>query len=211
MKRLVTLNIHNYPIPVEINYSNIKTKRFYLAYGMICARMRETDSLLSLQERLERIFKVNTIEKINRTPLHVSDFVYVLGNIEKCSYSKKGTFSYSTCYINYLGKKINLKDFFLNYLTKRMEELEKMMSLPHHNIRIKDMYSCYGLNYVNRKEIVIGQKLVHFSKEIIDSVLIHELCHDFYQNHSKEFYNIYSKYCPNFRILQKKLTYGEIR
>ena len=41
--------------------------------------------------------------------------------------------------------------------------------------------------------------------DVIDYVLIHELCHTKVKNHSKNFWKEVEKYCPNYKELRKKL------
>ena len=53
--------------------------------------------------------------------------------------------------------------------------------------------------------------LVHYSKEIIDSVIYHELAHDFYFDHSANFYKLLLSYCPNYFKLKAKLRKGIVQ
>lgn len=40
---------------------------------------------------------------------------------------------------------------------------------------------------------------------VIDAIIVHELCHLKYKNHSKEFYELVSKYIPNYKDIDKWL------
>ena len=60
-----------------------------------------------------------------------------------------------------------------------------------------------------KKLLTFDKDLIHYSLEIIDSIVIHELAHYYYHDHSHSFYNMVLKYCPNYKELQRKLTYGE--
>ena len=59
--------------------------------------------------------------------------------------------------------------------------------------------------------ITFSLELIHFSPEIIDSVIIHELAHDFYRDHSIRFYNVVYQYCPNYDSLRNKMVKGEFK
>ena len=41
--------------------------------------------------------------------------------------------------------------------------------------------------------------------ELMDYVIIHELCHRKYMNHSKEFWDEVSRYCPDYAAKRQKL------
>ena len=73
----------------------------------------------------------------------------------------------------------------------------------------KDKHLAY--NDLYNKEMALSFNLIHFSKEIIDAVIIHEITHCFVREHSKEFYDIYAKYCPNYRDAEYKFTHGKYR
>ena len=65
-----------------------------------------------------------------------------------------------------------------------------------------------GSNSRKTNKLAFSLSLVHYSKDIIDSVIVHELAHYYEFNHSFKFYNIVYKYCPNYKILRKKLIKG---
>lgn len=69
--------------------------------------------------------------------------------------------------------------------------------------------ACMGKNYYLKHLLTFDRILIHFSLDIIDSVVIHELTHHFVQNHSDAFYRILLTYCPDYRRLREKLIYGE--
>lgn len=51
-----------------------------------------------------------------------------------------------------------------------------------------------GVNYVNT-QICIDGNLIYYPTEYMDSVIIHELTHNFYFDHSKEFHQLCDRYC----------------
>lgn len=108
-----------------------------------------------------------------------------------------------------LLKKLNTK--FLKIVTNRTNYYANLMHLPNYSVKIRNMKSRYGSNFKQKKEIHYSTILQHYSFEIIDSVIIHELSHELVQNHSKEFYNVVYKYCPNYKALRKKLNKGEYK
>lgn len=109
---------------------------------------------------------------------------------------------------DYTNKQIELfmKNQLMEYLKVRCPEIEKEMKPRHkYQIKIRSMSSRYGVNNINNLTITLSTYLVHYSKEIIDSVIYHEFTHDWIRDHSKRFYDRLYKYCPNYDILRKKL------
>lgn len=99
-----------------------------------------------------------------------------------------------------------LKFEFTNYLNTRVRELEQIMGIKKpYKIHVRNTKTRYGSNSSKTHSLSFQIGLVHFSKDIIDSVIIHELAHDKYHNHQEEFYNEVYKYCPNYWDLKKKL------
>ena len=70
------------------------------------------------------------------------------------------------------------------------------------------MKTRYGTNSIRTNRIAFSLELIHFSSEIIDSVIIHELALDFYRDHSVRFYNVIYQYGPNYDILRNKMVKG---
>ncbi len=59
----------------------------------------------------------------------------------------------------------------------------------------------------NKKDIVItlNSELIRYDISKLDYVIIHELSHFIHFNHSKSFWNLVSKYCPNYKQIKKEL------
>ena len=67
------------------------------------------------------------------------------------------------------------------------------------------MKSRWGVyNKVNHS-VTLNSKLIEYPVEILDYVIIHELSHVQHFNHSKDFWALVSKYCPEYKIRRKEL------
>ena len=56
-----------------------------------------------------------------------------------------------------------------------------------------------------KKTVSFNALLVCFPPEIAESVVVHELCHLRYMNHSSEFYKEVLKYCPDYKKCKEYL------
>ena len=104
-----------------------------------------------------------------------------------------------------------LKKFFLDLITKRVEYYSSLMKVPLYKVRVNNAKTRFGSNSKKTKTINFSTMLMAYSIEIIDSVVVHELAHILFYDHSKNFYNVVYKYCPSYDIYRKKLIKGEFK
>ena len=97
----------------------------------------------------------------------------------------------------------NIKTIFKNRLDYCYNLFTEDIVYP--NLRIRKMTSRWGV--CNRKTLTItlNSNLINYNIETIDYVIIHELSHLVHFNHSKEFWKVVSKYCPNYKQIRKSL------
>lgn len=98
-----------------------------------------------------------------------------------------------------------LKDILSNYIDEKIDyyvQKDKRLSYPI--IEFKKTKRRYGACYFRDNRIVFNPVLVHKDKEFIDYVIVHELCHFFEPNHSKQFYKEVEKFMPDYKIKMKE-------
>ena len=101
-----------------------------------------------------------------------------------------------------------LKKWFLNLIKMRVVCYTNMMKVESYKVRVQKMSSRFGSNSKHTKSLNFSLILMHYSIDIIDSVVVHELAHILVYNHSKEFYDVVYKYCPNYDVCHLKLRKG---
>ncbi len=79
----------------------------------------------------------------------------------------------------------------------------KIMNISMPRFRIKDCKTIWG-SCSSKGNLNFNLKLAMLPSEIIEQIVIHELCHLTYMNHSKEFWNLVYRYCEKERYLQGK-------
>ena len=72
-------------------------------------------------------------------------------------------------------------------------------------LKIRNMKTRWGVYNRKNHTITLNSKLIEFEIEKIDYVIIHELSHIIHFNHSKEFWNLVSKYCSNYKRIRKEM------
>ncbi len=83
-------------------------------------------------------------------------------------------------------------------------ELVQKTKLVPNKIRIRNIKYAWG-SCSSNKNITINLKLVDKSDEEIRYVVLHELCHLRFMNHSKEFWSLVEKYMSNYKEIRKNL------
>lgn len=77
-------------------------------------------------------------------------------------------------------------------------DLEKKMDLKANVYRIRELKTAWG-TCSTTKNISINLELIKYDINIIKHVLIHEMAHLKYMNHSKQFWDLVSKYDENYK------------
>jgi len=84
------------------------------------------------------------------------------------------------------------------YLTSRTHHLAKQLNLTPHSITVKTYKARWGSCSI-QADLSFNWKLVLAPTHIIDYVIIHELCHIEYFNHSSDFWSLVAHHCPSFK------------
>ena len=87
---------------------------------------------------------------------------------------------------------------FKKIVEKNANELINTTGLIPRKIRIRDIKYAWG-SCSNNKNITINKKLISYSELAIRYVILHELCHLKYMNHSKDFWDLVQKYMPEYK------------
>jgi predicted metal-dependent hydrolase len=99
-----------------------------------------------------------------------------------------------------------LKTQLLAYLTARVPYFEGLMGISKpYKVKVRIMRSRYGVNNYRTHAITFALELVHYAPVIIDSVIVHELSHEFERNHGERFYAYVYRYCPDYKKLYTSL------
>lgn len=104
------------------------------------------------------------------------------------------------------------KKIFENFLSNRLREhiysfafkFCKENDFAFCDLKIKNIVSRWG-SCSRLGNMNFSVRLIHYEKEVINYVVIHELCHTKEMNHSHRFWGLVAQYCPNFKTYIKML------
>jgi len=113
------------------------------------------------------------------------DFVYAKDEASLERYIKKYTKEY------FLEEVNNIKYYFND--------------IPEFKLRIRKMITRWGVCNRKDKVVTLNSELVKRTKEELDYVIVHELCHFYEANHSSRFWAHVSRYYPNYKEIRKTM------
>ena len=95
------------------------------------------------------------------------------------------------------------KEEFKKIIEKNVNELVQFTGLKPNKITIKQIKYAWG-SCSSKKKITLNLELIKYSQEAIRYVILHELCHIKYMNHSKNFWNLVEKYMPDYKQVKRE-------
>ena len=90
------------------------------------------------------------------------------------------------------------------YLPQRVEYYGGLMGLMPLGISITGARTRFG-SCSSAGRICFFWRLMQYPDEAVDYVVVHELAHLAYMNHSRDFYALIEKYMPDYRRRKKLL------
>ena len=210
MTRKFLYNLDGQEYEVLITYKRIRNIHFRYENGIFlisCSRLVRMSAIKSGLDKYARKLR----DRNPKSQAFGEDFVYLFGCKIPVTYPGLICLNNETK-IHFKDKDDLLKKmrkYFLEYMASRTNDYAGSMKCPAYAIKVRQMKSRYGSNNRTNKTITYSMTLLHYSKEIIDSVIVHELAHCFVYNHSDSFYRVVYKYCPEYDKLRKKLIRAE--
>lgn len=93
----------------------------------------------------------------------------------------------------------------INVFTTRLRVVAQQFGLREApELIIREMPKRWG-SLLSTGKIVLNPRLIYTSKECIDYVIVHELCHVKFKNHDKKFFELLEEKCPKWRKVKEKL------
>ena len=78
-------------------------------------------------------------------------------------------------------------------------------SIPKPSLSIRKMKSRWGVCNTKRCHVTLNFELIHHDVKYLRYVIMHELSHLCYPNHSKDFWSVVEENCADYKILRKDM------
>lgn len=198
--------VDNQEIDVIINRKKIKNLYIRIKDGKIVVNTNTFTSDKYVEKLLERE-KENIKKMFEKIEIKNSNTCFYLGNELTYQYNEKIIIDENICY----GPSIDVINEYLeknciNIFEKRLERLKNMFNkLPNFILKVRKMKTRWGVCNKKNMTITLNTELIHKDVSLIDYVIIHELCHFKYMDHSPKFWDEVAKYYPYYKQARKML------
>lgn len=91
------------------------------------------------------------------------------------------------------------------YLNQRLAYWTDLMNVDIASVKLRFYKSRWG-SCDSRGRLTFNTRLVALPSSLIDYVIVHELAHRKYLNHSPAFWSLVSEYYPNVRLARKEIN-----
>lgn len=106
-----------------------------------------------------------------------------------------------------------VQDALARFVARQAKELlppllhavSDQLGLPFESVRIRTQKSRWG-SCSARRTISLNSKLLFLPPELVDHLMIHELCHTRHMNHSPQYWKLVQQFQPEYRRLEKRLS-----
>ena len=81
----------------------------------------------------------------------------------------------------------------------------KKTNLKCNAVKVRDAITRYGSCMPAKRNLYFSSRLIMLPENVVDAIIVHELCHLKFKNHNKDFYNLVEQYIPNYKEIDKWL------
>ena len=102
-----------------------------------------------------------------------------------------------------------IKQLFKNHTESLILEIlpywSKKTNLKYNDVKVRDATTRYGSCMPSKRNLYFSSRLIMLPENIVDAIIVHELCHLKFKNHNKDFYSLVEQYIPNYKEIDKWL------
>lgn len=88
-----------------------------------------------------------------------------------------------------------------------LEDMSRELGMPYAALRVRHQRTRWG-SCSAKGTISLNAKLLFLPPELVDHLLLHELCHTVFLNHSPRYWALVAKHQPDYARLEKELSQG---
>ncbi|MCI7323009.1 MAG: M48 family metallopeptidase [Lachnospiraceae bacterium] len=96
------------------------------------------------------------------------------------------------------------KDMICQHFIDRLEHYAPLMGVDYGQVHIRNQKGRWG-SCSSKGNLNFNYRLHYLPQELMDYVIVHELAHRVYMNHSSKFWGLVQAYMPEYKEYQKRL------
>lgn len=234
MQYILKIKDLNIPFAIK-NYKTAKTMKIYFKEdGLVVTKSpyipkREVDKFIKQNEEkiYENYKKIEELKRLKKGIWETEQEILYNGDLYKILkiYHEKDTINIkidkeTKKFKIFLPKQIKKEEenYWIKIAVRKLfkenteailqEKLlywSKKTNITYNSVKVRDAKTKYGSCTPKTKALHFSSRLVMLKEEAIDAIIVHELCHIVYPNHSKNFYSLVENYIPNYKEIDKYL------
>lgn len=211
VKMINYIQIEEHKIPYIIEYKRIKNIYFRLKEDGIIhvsankmVSKKYIDCLLNNnQEAIKKMLnRQDIIKQENEKLLYLGNELNLIESSSKPFIENNYIYAKS----NEEAQKYIIKCAY-NVFNNRLNQIKlNFIDLPNFTLKVRKMTSKWGVCNKKSMTVTLNTDLIHKDVHLIDYVIVHELCHFKYMNHSKDFWNLVAAKYPYYKRARKELN-----
>lgn len=213
MKSIVEnkITLNNREFAYIVNYKNIKNIYFRvkedLKIHVTCNKFVNTKYIEKLlTDNEQSIFKM--YQKQIEKQAYNKDIFYLGNKLILIKYEGTPYISHDYIYANNIeSAKKYIYSLAFDIFNERMNKIKiNYNDLPAFKLKIRKMTSKWGVCNKRSMTVTLNTELITKDVHLIDYVIVHELCHFKYMNHSPAFWKYVSLFYPYYKQARKELN-----
>ena len=207
----LVINNEIYPIEIERKKSNkntyIRVKKDYtilVTTNYFTSDRKISELITNNQKKILKMIETQQIKNENNTGFFYLGKKYDIVYVEYCDIS----FGDSKVFLN---RKLDIDRWYKAQakvlFKERLDTLYDQFSrrIPYPSLRIRKMSTRWGVCNVKSKTVTLNLELIKRDVKYLDYVIIHELSHLIYANHSSSFWSLVEENMPNYKKYRKEM------
>lgn len=201
----------NYPIEIERKKTNkntyirikkdmtVKVTTNYFTSDKAIIKLIEEN-----KNKIKKMLETQQVKNENNEGFFYLGKKYDMVYVEYCEIS----FGENKVFLN---KKISIEQWYKKQaktiFKEHLEQIYHQFSrkIPYPNLKIRKMTTRWGVCNIKTKTITLNLELIKRDLKYLDYVIIHELSHLIYANHSSNFWALVEENMPDYKKYRKEM------
>ncbi len=201
-------------VPIELQIIKKNNKNLYMRFENVNTLIITCNKWVTLTE-IKKILSNNEkqllkMQSQKKREQEQNNYFYYLGIPYEFCFDKVTTKPYfDENKIMAKDEKVLAKFYQAECFRIFQNEIDRIIpyfpNIPRFTLKIRNMKTRWGVNNRGNNTITLNSELLKKELDLLDYVIIHELCHFYESNHSPAFWRHVEEYYPKYKEARKRL------